>query len=217
MNSIVKCIERRGHVSGVIYLHRITDKRMTGSARRNINILQELCGRAFSPHIVLATSMWNNVSEKGLPDACARENQLQEHFWKHMIGEGAWCFQFDGTRGSGQHLIEPLLSTSHRSRLAVETDMRTMPLQYTRVGRLITSELRLLEERYQRGQGDEDHRGLQSQALVRHSQVMAKRRSVVRHRHRQGGNNVVRRPLQDGNTTVGKLIEYIKEFFFINL
>ncbi|KAK5652805.1 hypothetical protein OQA88_9471 [Cercophora sp. LCS_1] len=34
-------------VSGVIYFHRITNTRLTGAARSNINVFERICGKAF--------------------------------------------------------------------------------------------------------------------------------------------------------------------------
>ena len=48
-------------LTGIIYLHKISDNRMSGTARRNIAMLHDLCGEGFMPNIVLATTMWDRV------------------------------------------------------------------------------------------------------------------------------------------------------------
>ncbi|KAK0611712.1 hypothetical protein B0T14DRAFT_500755 [Immersiella caudata] len=53
--------KQRLTVGGVIYFHRITDLRLTGSARINIEIFERICGAQFLPRSVFVTSMWNMI------------------------------------------------------------------------------------------------------------------------------------------------------------
>lgn len=48
----------------IIYLHRITDRRMQGAARKNIRMFRQLCGNddALSK-VHLVTTMWDQVDE----------------------------------------------------------------------------------------------------------------------------------------------------------
>lgn len=59
-------IRNRLTVSGLIYFHRITDLRLTGSARHNIEILEAICGQGFlsKSRAAFVTTMWNRVNEK---------------------------------------------------------------------------------------------------------------------------------------------------------
>lgn len=43
-------------LSGIIYLHRITDPRMTGSIRRNLLMFKKLCGEDSFSSVTLATT-----------------------------------------------------------------------------------------------------------------------------------------------------------------
>jgi hypothetical protein len=82
-------------LSGILYLHRITDVRMGGSARRNVRLLQELCGETFLPRLTLVTTMWDIVNESV---GARREEELRENFWKHLVQHGAIYQRWDGTR-----------------------------------------------------------------------------------------------------------------------
>lgn len=42
---------------GIIYLHRITDVRMSGSARRNLLMFKHLCGDEYLKKVILVTTM----------------------------------------------------------------------------------------------------------------------------------------------------------------
>ena len=73
-------------LSGIIYMRRITDNRMQGSALNNLRILRKLCGVDNYGHIVLVTSQWDVVVPA---DGENREKQLCEDFWADMRGKGA--------------------------------------------------------------------------------------------------------------------------------
>ncbi|KAJ5690368.1 hypothetical protein N7462_004760 [Penicillium macrosclerotiorum] len=49
---------RHIYIHGVIFLHRITENRVTGSARRNIELMKAICGSGFFPYVALATTHW---------------------------------------------------------------------------------------------------------------------------------------------------------------
>lgn len=68
-------------LDGLLYLHRIIDTRMMGSARRNLLMFAELCGPNCFRHVVLATTMWSIVDVK---IGEAREKELVNTFWKFV-------------------------------------------------------------------------------------------------------------------------------------
>ena len=49
-------------MAGVIYTHRISDKRFGRIAGWNFKIFHELCGETSLKNVVLATNMWGEVS-----------------------------------------------------------------------------------------------------------------------------------------------------------
>ncbi|KAK8026501.1 hypothetical protein PG991_003557 [Apiospora marii] len=64
-------------LAGIIYLHRITDNRVSGSALRNLRMFKELCGQDVYKHVILATSMWNKLLEADKETAVGRERELR--------------------------------------------------------------------------------------------------------------------------------------------
>ncbi|KAJ3567471.1 hypothetical protein NP233_g6348 [Leucocoprinus birnbaumii] len=73
-------------LSGLIYLHRITDNRMAGSPHKNLRMFGELCGDLMMTQVVLVTTMWGKVAQDiGL----AREKELKAQFWKNLIDRGS--------------------------------------------------------------------------------------------------------------------------------
>lgn len=100
--------KKRAHLAGVIYVHRITDNRITGSSLRNIKMFKELCGNDAYKHVVLATSMWGKEAHT---TAVARERQLMEEdgFWGLMHARGSPIMRWNNDAASASVMIERLL------------------------------------------------------------------------------------------------------------
>ncbi|KAF4468821.1 hypothetical protein FALBO_4287 [Fusarium albosuccineum] len=94
---------------GIIYLHRITDVRMQGSAKKNLIMFKELCGRDALKKVILATTMWDKVSSD---EAEKREAELIEtpDFWGWMLGKGSSCQRHDNTALSARRIVNTLAS-----------------------------------------------------------------------------------------------------------
>ncbi|ETN44123.1 uncharacterized protein HMPREF1541_10673 [Cyphellophora europaea CBS 101466] len=63
-------------LSGIVYMHRITDNRIQGSARSSMQMFRRLCGPEYFSNVVLATSFWNSVD---LSVGARRERELYEN------------------------------------------------------------------------------------------------------------------------------------------
>jgi hypothetical protein len=123
-------------LSGILYLHRITDIRMGGSAAKNLQLLRELCGKTFLSRLTLVTTMWDLVRESV---GARRERDLMANFWKDLIDNGAHHRRYDGTK-SGEHgalqVIEMYLSdTSQQTETASIQQQAAWPLRETDAGR----------------------------------------------------------------------------------
>ena len=93
-------------LSGVIYVHRISDRRFTGIAGRNFNMFRELCGDAALGNAVLFTNMWKGdsyyVNE-------AREKDLSSKFFKPALDKGALMVRHHNTAESAQNIVRMLI------------------------------------------------------------------------------------------------------------
>ena len=54
--------ENRMKLSGIIYLHRITDTRVGGTAWRNLRMLHDLVGTDKMANVLLVSTRWEEVS-----------------------------------------------------------------------------------------------------------------------------------------------------------
>ncbi|KAH7914570.1 P-loop containing nucleoside triphosphate hydrolase protein [Hygrophoropsis aurantiaca] len=112
-------------IAGVIYLHEITQKRMYGSTRKNLDMFHELCGHESGKNIVLATSKWGNILE----DAGARfENQLKTTFWKDLVEEGSSVERFLGTSESAWAVVDHVVR-EHQQLIALHIQKELVDLQ----------------------------------------------------------------------------------------
>jgi len=104
------------YISGIIYMHRITDNRMAGTPLKNLKMFQHLCGPDFASKMLLVTTMWDE-EEKEIGQK--REAELRSSFWGELITRGADTTRFvDGNawdvvgyliRRSVAHQVQALL------------------------------------------------------------------------------------------------------------
>lgn len=94
-------------LTGIVYLHRISDNRLGGSGLRQMQMFRKLCGEKSMENIALVTTMWNTTS---VTDGERREYELktEEGFWKQMLNNGAALFR----QNRGKESALEILNTS---------------------------------------------------------------------------------------------------------
>jgi chromosome segregation ATPase len=98
-------------LTGVIYMRRITDNRVPGSALNNLRVLRKLCGADNYARIALVTSQWDLVEPAVGQD---RENQLRtkDEYWGEMIRNGATVNQYSNNTESAIKILRQFLNKS---------------------------------------------------------------------------------------------------------
>jgi hypothetical protein len=93
-----------------LYLHRITDNRMGGTAMRSLRTLQTLSSACKSmSQIIFVTTMWSLIDRKV---GQRRETQLREseNFWKPLISRGAQYYRFEKpSADSAEQILRSIL------------------------------------------------------------------------------------------------------------
>ncbi|KAF1960062.1 hypothetical protein CC80DRAFT_465621 [Byssothecium circinans] len=109
-------------LSGIIYLHRITDVRIPGSGTKNLRMFKRLCGDDGLKSVVLATTMWENTSEE---EGARRESELVTNpiFWKPMIEQGSRLFRQNAGRASGDKIMQYLIRRKRPVTLTLQHEM----------------------------------------------------------------------------------------------
>jgi DNA repair exonuclease SbcCD ATPase subunit len=109
-------------LSGVVFLHRISDPRMASSARRNLLMFKKLCGEKAYQSVILGTTHWSNVSPQ---DGTRRERELIEtdEYWGLMCKKGSRVFRYANTRESALSLISYILKQHMTVTLDIQDEM----------------------------------------------------------------------------------------------
>ncbi|KAF5677560.1 hypothetical protein FHETE_1611 [Fusarium heterosporum] len=138
---------------GIIYLHRISDIRMQGSARRNLMTFRKLCGNDALKKVILASTMWDITREE---DAIMREQELKDtdEFWGWMVEQGSSCHRYNNTAGSARQIVLSL--TGHKSEIVTDLQREMvddgLTLNETAAGQNLDTALQEEIEKLTRGQ-----------------------------------------------------------------
>ncbi|EKM78782.1 hypothetical protein AGABI1DRAFT_114374 [Agaricus bisporus var. burnettii JB137-S8] len=85
----LKSISKKLRISGILYLHRITDGKLTDPPIIRLALLQELCkdsSRPFPNRVAFVTTMWGKLRSEDV--GRQREEELQKHWDKVPRGGG---------------------------------------------------------------------------------------------------------------------------------
>ncbi|KAI6045342.1 kinase-like domain-containing protein [Pisolithus marmoratus] len=101
----------RGNVklTGVIYTHRISNNRMSGSVCKNLDLFSQLCGDKAAQCVRLVTTMWDNQNPENTESWQNRVSHLEGNFWKPLISLGARHERFFNTQQSAWNVINGLV------------------------------------------------------------------------------------------------------------
>ncbi|KAI0438339.1 P-loop containing nucleoside triphosphate hydrolase protein [Xylaria telfairii] len=135
-------------LSGIIYLHPISDTRMTHHATKNLQMFQKLTGEKNLGNVVLATSMWDRVTEE---EGMARERELKDKFWKVPLAYGAKAARHEGTPESAQAIARTLMAKKpFFVQLQKEMGRDNKALRDTAAGQQVMMELAKIKEEHKR-------------------------------------------------------------------
>ena len=136
---------------GIVYLHNITNPRMQGSALRNLNMFQKLCGDDALKRVILATTWWEQI-DKDL--GSRREQQLatKPDYWGLMVQRGSRMTRHENNRESGARILNMLLPHNGHATgvvLAVQTELvdQRKDLSETAAGLEVEKELAAEKQR----------------------------------------------------------------------
>lgn len=154
---LARCFETSIRLSGVIYLHRITDPRMSGSAMKNLELFKLLCGKDAFPIVYLVTTRWNELARGSadLQEAINREMQLcgSEKFWKPMIEAGSSVLRHERSDlSSSEEILKSILKSRGKAALAIQTEMvaQKLCLNMTSAGKFLDHAYEKAKQGYER-------------------------------------------------------------------
>lgn len=130
-------------LSGLIFLHRISDQRMEHSSVKNLDMFGKLCGEENMGNVVLATTMWENADEA---DGLAREQQLRDEFWADMIDKGSKVKRVRNSEHSALKLARSFLGYDTIIVRLQHELASGLQLSETGIGAAISSEINKIRE-----------------------------------------------------------------------
>lgn len=136
-------------LTGIIYLHPISDNRVTHHTTKNLDMFRKLTGEKNLKNVILATTMWDRVSmEEGL----RREDELMSKFWRLLIVMGARTAQHHRDEpDSARYIASGLLGNKpFYLQLQEEMGKDNKALRDTAAGREVMLELARLKEEHRR-------------------------------------------------------------------
>ncbi|TGJ86323.1 hypothetical protein E0Z10_g2434 [Xylaria hypoxylon] len=139
-------------LSGIIYLHPISDTRVTHHATKNLQMFQKLTGENNLKNVILATSMWDKVS---MEEGIAREQELKNKFWKVLLVFEAKAIRYAGTRESACSIAQTLMANKpFFVQLQKEMGKDNKALRDTAAGQQVMLELVRMKEQHKRELAD---------------------------------------------------------------
>ena len=93
-------------LSGILYLHRISDNRMAGTRLKSLRVFRKLCGNDSLDKVYLTTTMWDEV-ESSVGER--RLNELKTVYWKTIIDKGAQIARCKSSDDSPRRLVRQIV------------------------------------------------------------------------------------------------------------
>jgi hypothetical protein len=175
--------ERGESLGGVIYVHRISDVRFTGTAVKSFKTLLAMCGDKALRNVSIVTNMWGKVTpEVGI----SREEELASSFFKPALDKRAQLLRHSDTIESAHEIIRTVLE-NQRVTLQIQEEMvnQRKKVSETAAGKELRRELdeqagkRLVQLRElqemldQTEAGDEETRGELKQEILKLREELA--------------------------------------------
>jgi len=128
-------------VTGVLFLHRISDNRFSHTAQRISTVLNSLCGNAAMKNLMLCATMWDRVPED---EGNNRFDELcQIGVWKDMIANGAGTAVISNkgsdAKTKAEKIVSDLIKNAQPVELAIQDEMinRKRILTETKAGKIL--------------------------------------------------------------------------------
>jgi|ERR1700722_7251582 len=99
-------------VAGILYLHRISDNRITAPSESTMAAFKRFCGKDVSSRIILMTTMW----DKTIPTIGeSRENEIKTNYWNYMLSSGSRVARFDKSGSSVWAAVDSIIAPAQNA------------------------------------------------------------------------------------------------------
>lgn len=139
----------QGHLfHGILYLYRISDNRVSGTASRNLRFYQGLCGDDALLNSIIVTNMWARV-EAAVGNQREEELKTRPNFFKSALDKGAQVLRHDGTVESAHRIVRQLIHNTPRP-LQIQRELvdEGKKVYQTVAGEALLEELAQLQQKH---------------------------------------------------------------------
>ncbi|KAG9311263.1 P-loop containing nucleoside triphosphate hydrolase protein [Chiua virens] len=148
LEKIVRFLEpengKKQALNGIIYMHRISDPRVGGLARKNIKMLQALCGDKNLDHVRIVTTNWARVTDE---EGSRRQDSLVRGAFKDLIDNKAEIRRHSDSIESAQQILSELIPLSPVT-IQIQEELRQgATIGDTSAGAILTAEMREMKKK----------------------------------------------------------------------
>jgi len=135
-------------LTGLIYIHRISDTRVGGTSQRNLRMFRKLCGTDSLKNVAIVTTMWDQVTpEEG--SRLEQELRSNDSPFKPLLDDGATMMRHERAAESATKVINYLLGKSPTTTQIVrELLQEKKTLEETAAGTELLSDIQALLKRH---------------------------------------------------------------------
>ncbi|QRV92925.1 50S ribosome-binding GTPase [Ceratobasidium sp. AG-Ba] len=138
-------------LTGIIYLHRITDIRVGGISRRTFNVFRKLCGKDSLSNVLIVTNMWSDPPTQEQLD---RETELRDHadFFQPALAQGARMVRRTHKTKKSAHEILSMLVGKEQTIMDIQRELvdEKKELALTGAAQVVEGELRAAIEKHRK-------------------------------------------------------------------
>ncbi|KAK7676168.1 hypothetical protein QCA50_020879 [Cerrena zonata] len=108
-------------LSGILYLHRISDTPLGATYQRNFEMFCKLCGDDALKNVLIVTTMWG-TSQSSIGTEREKELATNERFFKPALDKGAAMIRHDNTPGRAQDILR-IIMKNHPAPLQIQREL----------------------------------------------------------------------------------------------
>ena len=135
-------------LAGIVYVHRITDNRMTNTLLRNLSVIRNLCGEEPLKNVTLLTTHWD-VADRKVAKSREQEMKETEAWWGYMVSKGSKVRRFMNTEDSAHEVLFEFIEQERRVlQIQKEIVEQGLDVKQTQAGAALNVEVAKMAERH---------------------------------------------------------------------
>lgn len=117
-----KAYEEDIQLTGIIYLHRISDPRMGGVALKDLTMFKKLCGEESFGSVALVTTFWEEV-DREVGESREAELRGTDEFYGAMLRHGSMMLRHQNSENSARSIISYLVNRGTTTVLHIQREL----------------------------------------------------------------------------------------------